>query len=48
MDLFEWNSPYHTHDYYDLTIDALEIMEDYDHIADLAFSKVRYWEASIL
>jgi len=44
--LFDWESPYRSHDYYDLTLDAEDIMEEEDEIeiADMAFSKVRYWE----
>ena len=44
--LFDWSSPYRSHEYYDLTLDAEDIMEEEDEIevADMAFSKVRYWE----
>ena len=46
-DLFEWNSPYHGYDYYDLTLDAKRIMSwDVNHryVAQGAFSKVKFWE----
>lgn len=45
-DLLDWASPYHPYEYYDLTIDALEIMGDHE-IAESAFSKVRFWDAPI-
>jgi hypothetical protein len=38
-------SPYHNYNYYDLTLDAAEIMEEEDaEVANLAFSKMRYWD----
>lgn len=48
-DLFDWMSPYYPHIYYDLTLDAEYIMKDVDgDMADLAFSKVRYWDPPII
>lgn len=47
--LFEWSSPYHPHSYYDLTLDAADVMKESDkHIAEFAFSRVRYWEAPVM
>lgn len=45
-DLFEWESPYHGYDYYDLTLDAEAIMagdEKSRSISDTAFSRVVHW-----
>jgi hypothetical protein len=45
-DLFEWESPYHSYDYYDLTLDAEAIMagdEKCRSISDTAFSRVVHW-----
>ena len=48
-ELFQWASPYHSHDYYDLTLDAEKIMKDDEGVvSERAFSKVRYWEPPIL
>jgi len=48
-DLFDWSSPYRPHSYYDLTLDALDIMKDGGkHIAEFAFSRVRHWEAPVI
>lgn len=47
--LFEWSSPYHPLSYYDLTLDALDIMRDSDNqISASAFSRVRHWEAPLI
>jgi hypothetical protein len=47
-DLFDWESPYHPHHYYDLTLDAIDIMNDDDKdVAELAFSKVKFWDPPI-
>jgi hypothetical protein len=46
-DLFEWSSPYHGYDYYDLSLDAKRIMSrdaNQRYVAPGAFSKVKYWE----
>jgi len=44
-ELFNWESPYHSHDYFDLTLDAEQVLKGTgDHVADNAFSSVRYWE----
>ena len=52
-ELFYWNSPYHPHVDFDLTLDAQHIMKKSDEyengqIARLAFGKVRYWDPSIV
>ena len=52
IELFDWMSPYYPHIYYDLTLDAEYIMMDGDNgsgeMANLAFSKVKYWEPPII
>lgn len=46
-DLFEWKSQYYGYDYYDLTLDAKEIMQRDEHqrqVAPNAFSMVKHWD----
>jgi hypothetical protein len=46
-DLFEWESPYHSYDYYDLTLDADAIMmgdKKGRSISSTAFSRVVNWD----
>jgi hypothetical protein len=47
--LFEWTSPYHDYDYYDLTLDADAIMmgdEGGRSVSNTAFSRVVHWADS--
>ncbi len=50
--LFDWASPFHSYEYYDLTLDAEAIVQQDNeegnerHVAERAFSKVKYWETS--
>lgn len=44
--LFEWSSPYHDYEYYDLTLDADSIMMGDDKgrsVSNTAFSRVVHW-----
>jgi hypothetical protein len=48
-DFFAWSSPYYSHDHYDLTIDAEEVMKGDTKgrsVSKNAFSKVVHWMTS--